>query len=156
MFSLPGLLLFYVQTSVYLGIMHWPISAASINFSFVHFPRGNPRALAGFFLKTSFLGVGIFKLPNSSRKVFNCHSFRSLRGRRLKGMWKGVLGARGTRGSARGGREVNAFPSPLLPRAWSRALIPFPFLFERLPGRLLFSQFWILIEVYERRNFLFL
>ena len=90
------------------------------------FPRGNPRALAGFFLKTNFLGMGLFKLPNSSRKVFNCHSFRSLRGRRLKGMWKGVLGARGTRGSARGGREVNAFPSSLLPRAWSRALIPFP------------------------------
>ena len=59
----------------------------------------------------------------------------SLRGRRLKGKGKGVLGkgvlvARETRG-ARGRREGN-----LLPRACSRALIPFPFPFERLPRRL--------------------
>ena len=33
---------------------------------------------------------------------------RSLRGRRFKGMGKGVLGARETRGGARGGREENA------------------------------------------------
>ena len=32
----------------------------------------------------------------------------SLRGRRFKGMGKGVLGARETRGGARGGREENA------------------------------------------------
>ena len=31
---------------------------------------------------------------------------------------------------------VDAFPSSLLPRAWSRALIPFPFPFERLSRRL--------------------
>ena len=54
----------------------------------------------------------------------------SLRGRRLKGKGKGVLengvlGARETRGAR-----------SLLPRAWSRALIPFPFPFERLPRRL--------------------
>ena len=51
-----------------------------------------------------------------------CHSViycaASLRGRRLKGKGKGVLGAR----DARGG---------------SRAQIPFPFPFERLPRRLL-------------------
>ena len=32
--------------------------------------------------------------------------------------------------------SLQAFPSSLLPRAWSRALIPFPFPFERLPRRL--------------------
>ena len=32
--------------------------------------------------------------------------------------------------------SLQAFPSSLLPRAWSRALILFPFLFERLPRRL--------------------
>ena len=36
--------------------------------------------------------------------------------------------------SARGRREGNAVP--LLPRAWSRALIPSPSPFERLPRRL--------------------
>ena len=55
----------------------------------------------------------------------------SLRGRRLKGkrkgvLGKGVLGVRETRGACEeGGRET--------PRAWSRALIPFPFPFKRLP-----------------------
>ena len=43
------------------------------------------------------------------------NSLSSLRGRRLKGMGKGVLGARETRGSARGGRKENPFPSSLLP-----------------------------------------
>ena len=33
--------------------------------------------------------------------------------------------------------SLQAFPSSLLSRAWSRALIPFPFPFERLPRRLL-------------------
>ena len=32
--------------------------------------------------------------------------------------------------------SLQAFPSSLLPRAWSRALIPFPFPFQRLPRRL--------------------
>ena len=58
----------------------------------------------------------------------------SLRDRRLKGMEKRVLGARETRGGARGVKERK--PVPLLPRAWSRALIPFTFPFERLPRRL--------------------
>ena len=75
----------------------------------------------------------------------------SLRGRRLKGkgkgrkregkgkgkgaLWKGVLGAKEGEGRARkeGGKPP---PSSLLPRAWSRVLIPFPFPFERLPRRL--------------------
>ena len=48
-------------------------------------------------------------------------AFISLRGRRLKGMGKGVLGARQMRGGA---------------------LIPFPFPFERLPRRLSFH--WLL------------
>ena len=55
-------------------------------------------------------------------KSFITHSF-SLRGRRLKGKGKGVLGkgvlsSRETRGT------------------WSRAQIPFPFPFQRLPRRL--------------------
>ena len=38
-------------------------------------------------------------------------------------------------------REIMKWhPSSLLPRARSRALIPFPFPFERLPRRLSFSQ----------------
>ena len=58
----------------------------------------------------------------------------SLRGRRLKGkgkgaLWKGVLGAREREGRAR--KEGGL--------AWSRALIPFPFPFERLPRRLVNS-----------------
>ena len=32
--------------------------------------------------------------------------------------------------------SLQAFPSSLLPRAWSRALIPYPFPFKRLPCRL--------------------
>ena len=32
--------------------------------------------------------------------------------------------------------SLQALPSSLLPRPWSRALIPFPFPFERLPRRL--------------------
>ena len=43
------------------------------------------------------------------------NSLSSLRGRRLKGMGKGVLGARETRGGARGGRKENPFPSSLAP-----------------------------------------
>ena len=37
--------------------------------------------------------------------------------------------------------SLQAFPSTLLSRAWSRALIPFPFPFERLPRRLLEDVF---------------
>ena len=42
--------------------------------------------------------------------------------------------------------SLQAFPSSLLPRAWSRALIPFPFPFERLPLRL------VKIEQRRRNN----
>ena len=58
----------------------------------------------------------------------------SLRGRRLKGKGKGALGKgsfsreRNVRG-ARGRREGG-----------SRALIPFPFPFERLPRRLIYDK----------------
>ena len=41
---------------------------------------------------------------------------------------------------------MQAFPSSLLPRAWSRALTPFPFPFERLPLRL------VKIEQRRRNN----
>ena len=41
------------------------------------------------------------------------NSLSSLRGRRLKGMGKGVLGARETLGGARGGRKENPFPFSL-------------------------------------------
>ena len=60
----------------------------------------------------------------------------SLCGRRLKGKGQGALGkgsfsrernARGTRGRREGG---------------SRALIPFPFPFERLPRRLIYDKRW--------------
>ena len=47
----------------------------------------------------------------------------------------GVKRGRGNLG-ARGRKERNL--SSLLPRAWSHALIPFPFPFERLPRRLNF------------------
>ena len=36
--------------------------------------------------------------------------------------------------------SLQAFPSFLLPRAWSWALVPFPFPFERLPRRLSVSH----------------
>ena len=39
--------------------------------------------------------------------------------------------------------SLQAFPSSLLPRARSRALIPFPFPFERLPRRLSWRGFWL-------------
>ena len=39
--------------------------------------------------------------------------------------------------------SLQALPSSLLPRAWSRALIPFPFPFERLPRRLEVFRFQI-------------
>ena len=69
-------------------------------------------------------------------RACNC----SLRNRRLKGkgkavLGKGVLGARETGGACVA--SLQAFPSSLLPRTWSRALIPFPFPFERLPRRLM-------------------
>ena len=40
--------------------------------------------------------------------------------------------------------SLQAFLSSLLPRGWSRALIPFPFPFDRLPRRLEF--FWIMSQ----------
>ena len=39
-------------------------------------------------------------------------------------------------GMARTMASLQAFPSTVLSRAWSRAVIPFPFPFERLPRRL--------------------
>ena len=49
-----------------------------------------------------------------------------------------VAGVERGRGNFFGAREGESSPfsSSLLPRAWSRALIPFPFPFERLPRRL--------------------
>ena len=58
--------------------------------------------------------------------VKDCSSESSLRGRRWKGKGKGEFAR------ARGRK----LPSSLLPRAWCRALISFPFPFERLPRRL--------------------
>ena len=46
---------------------------------------------------------------------------------------RGNLGARECVGRP---REKGTFPFSILPRAWSRALIPFTFPFERLPRRL--------------------
>ena len=49
---------------------------------------------------------------------------------------------------------LQACPSSLLPRAWSRALIPFPFPFERLPRRLrrnIKSNKLIHLEPYDYR-----
>ena len=51
-----------------------------------------------------------------------------------RGRGKGNLGARESMWGARGRKERN--PSSLLPCAWPRALIPFPFPFEHLPRRL--------------------
>ena len=42
--------------------------------------------------------------------------------------------------------SLQAFPSSLLPRVRSRALIPFPFPFERLPRRLLATGSTLLLE----------
>ena len=47
-----------------------------------------------------------------------------MRGRRLKGMGKGVLGARETRGGERAGREGNPPPSRVVSRPNS---LPLPF-----------------------------
>ena len=53
-------------------------------------------------------------------------------------MWQAF--ERDGKGSFRRERNARGFPSSLLPRAWSRALIPFPFPFERLPRRLEFYE----------------
>ena len=45
-------------------------------------------------------------------------------------------GEAGNLGARERAREKGKEPSSLLLRAWSRALIPFPFPFERLPLRL--------------------
>ena len=50
-----------------------------------------------------------------------------------RGRGRGNLGAREHVGRA---REKGKEPSSLLPRAWSRALVPFPFPFERPPRKL--------------------
>ena len=58
----------------------------------------------------------------------------SLRSRRSKGTAKEEFGR---------AREKGKEPSSLLPRARSRALIPFPFPFERLPRRLPLSKVYL-------------
>ena len=57
---------------------------------------------------------------------------------------------------------LQAFPSSLLPRARSRALIPFPFPFERLPHRLLLELNLLQAEIviidpmpYQSTHFLY-
>ena len=100
----------------------------------------NTRLLTAPFLK-HFIVLWSWKfmhlhLTHYLYRACNC----SLRNRRLKGkgkavLGKGVLGARETGGACVA--SLQAFPSSLLPHAWSRALIPFPFPFERLPRRLM-------------------
>ena len=58
--------------------------------------------------------------------------------------------------------SLQAFPSSLLPRARSRALIPFPFPFERLPHRLLLELNLLQAEIviidpmpYQSTHFLY-
>ena len=51
-------------------------------------------------------------------------------------VWRALKGEGGNLGARERAREKEKEPSSLLPRAWSRALIPFPFPFERLPLRL--------------------
>jgi len=65
-------------------------------------------------------------------RVFNCQIFPSIDSLAgvKRGRGRGNLGARG--------RKERNLPSSLLPRATSRALIPFPFPFERLPRRLVY------------------
>ena len=79
-----------------------------------------------------------FRLRSCENQIVGVgsRSGSSLRGRQLKGKGKGVLGARETRGAREEGGRETPFPSSLLPHAWSRALIPFPSPFERLPRRL--------------------
>ena len=65
----------------------------------------------------------------------------SLRGRRLKGKGKGVLGARETRGAREeGGGEGNLPPSSRAPRVSLALKTPFPFPFKRLPRRLIVKR----------------
>ena len=47
-----------------------------------------------------------------------------------------VAGVKRRKGEFGRAREKGKLPSFLLSRAWSRAVIPFPFPFERLPRRL--------------------
>ena len=42
--------------------------------------------------------------------------------------------------------SLQAFPSYLLPRAWSWALIPFPFPFESLPHRLIITKMFKILK----------
>ena len=61
----------------------------------------------------------------------------SLRGRRLEGEGKGVLGARETRGPGRTRRKGTSFPpSSRSPRVSLAPKTPFPFPFKRLRRRL--------------------
>ena len=67
-----------------------------------------------------------------------------------------------SRGMAKTIACLQAFPSSLLPRARSRALIPFPFPFERLPHRLLLELNLLQAEIviidpmpYQSTHFLY-
>ena len=52
--------------------------------------------------------------------------------------------------------SLQAFPSYLLPRAWSWALIPFPFPFERLPHRLIRARGIIVKLLFHAKNIFFI
>ena len=78
------------------------------------------------------------------------NSYPSLRGRRLKGKGKGILGAREMRGPGRvrreGGKCVSFPPSSRAPRVSLVPKTPFPFPFKRLPRRLQLSRHLLLNE----------
>ena len=77
------------------------------------------------------------------------NSYPSLRGRRLKGKGKGILGAREMRGPDRARREggKRSFPpSSRAPRVSLGPKTPFPFPFKRLPRRLQLSRHLLLNE----------
>ena len=89
---------------------------------------------------------------------------RSLRGRRLKGKGKGVLGkgvldARETRGAREeGGRETSLPPLPSLlerPSRFAFCVSPFPFPFKRLPRRLPPPQAFLMELVFHPSQHLF-
>ena len=60
----------------------------------------------------------------------------SLRGKRLKGKEKGLLGARETQGAQEEGGKETLSPSSCAPCVYLAPKTPFPFLFKRLPPRL--------------------
>ena len=78
-------------------------------------------------------GRGFIQRPHGGAEI--SVQMPSLRGRRLKGKGKGVLGARETRGGARGGLCFPRSLPPCAPLAFPSCSKP-PFLFKRLPRRL--------------------